>query len=159
MRQGFSRMTASPLAMPINPIDDGVALADLATTRLYIATTRMSAKHHHQLRDTAPSSCRCKMRGLHAHCSTTQLRTQHPSPLQSSHGMHRLQFAALISIDFGCALCRPAIDRRPTRSHVTVGLINNSSTYKELSLYPYMERKSCVVNSCVDPCSGSQTMS
>jgi hypothetical protein len=110
MQQGFARITASPLAMPINPIDDGVALADLATTRLYIATTHMSAKHHHQLRDTAPSSCLCTMRGLRAHCSTTQSRTQHPSPLQTSHGMRRLQFVALVSIDLGCALCRPAVD-------------------------------------------------
>jgi hypothetical protein len=113
-RQGFARITASPLAMPINPIDDGVALADLATTRLYTATTHISAKHHHQLRDTASDSYLCTMRGLHAHCSGTQSRTQHPSPLRTLHDMRRPQCAALISINFGCALCRPG--RSPTNT-------------------------------------------
>jgi hypothetical protein len=76
--------------------------------RLVLATTHMSAKHHHQLRDTAPSSCLRRGAGVACALLTSQSRTQLPSPPQIACQVAVCNLPAFISIDVGCALCRPA---------------------------------------------------
>jgi hypothetical protein len=102
-----------------------------------IATTHMSPKHKYQLRGADTGSSLGLMRGWHAHRWTTQsAHTQLPSPPHYTwrNGIAVCNSAAIVSSDFGCALCRPAGDSAPTRSCVTA-ILMNASTERSIS-YP-----------------------